>query len=67
MIVKFRSYYNGELWCAEAENDDIFAVGDSLADLMRNVDLATKLHFSGRVKDGEDLNIMLTNEVGAGG
>jgi len=67
MIVKFRSYYNGELWCAEAENDDIFAVGDSLPELMRNVDLATKLHFSGRPRGGENLNIMLTNEVGAGG
>jgi hypothetical protein len=67
MIVKFRTYYKGDLWCAEAENDDIFAVGDSLADLMRNVDLATKLHFSGRVRAGEDSNIVLTNEVGAGG
>lgn len=67
MIVKFRSYYNGELWSAEAENDDIFAVGDSLPDLLRNVGLAAKLHFSGRLSNGEGLNILLTNEVGAGG
>jgi len=67
MIVKFRARYNGELWCAEAEDNDIFAIGDSLPELMDNVDLATKLHFSGRVRRGERLNIMLTNEVGAGG
>ena len=66
MIVIFRTYYNGELWSAEAENDDIFAVGDSLGDLMRNVDLAARLHFGGRARDGEGLNIVLTNEVGAG-
>lgn len=67
MIVRFRARYNGELWCAEAEDNDIFAIGDSLPELLKNVDLATKLHFSGRVKDGEDLHILLANEVGAGG
>lgn len=67
MIVRFRARYNGEPWCAEAEDNDVFALGDSLPELLRNVDLATKLHFSGRITDGEDLNIMLTNEVGAGG
>lgn len=67
MIVRFLTHYNGELWCAEAENEDIFAVGDSLVDLMRNVDLAARLHFGGRVRAGENLNIMLTNEIGAGG
>jgi len=65
MLVRFRAHYNGELWCAE--DNDIFAIGDSLPELLKNVDLATKLHFSGRVKDGEDLHILLANEVGAGG
>jgi len=64
MIVKFHAYYNGELWCAEAERNDIFAIGDSLPELLRNVDLAAKLHFSGRMKEGEGLHIMLANEVG---
>jgi predicted RNase H-like HicB family nuclease len=66
MIVKFNAYYNGELWCAEAERNDIFAIGDSLSELLRNVDLAARLHFSGRVKNGEELRIMLANEVGKG-
>jgi hypothetical protein len=67
MIVRFRTCCDGELWCAKAENDDIFAVGDSLVGVVRNVGLAARLHFGGRVRAGVDLNIMLTNEIGAGG
>ncbi len=67
MLVKFRAYYNGELWCAEAERDDIFAIGDSLAELMRNVDVAARVHFSGRLAPGDVLHVLLANEAGAGG
>lgn len=66
MIVKFRAHYNGELWCAEAEGNDVFAVGGSLPELMDNVDLAAKMYFGSRVRCGEKLNILLTNDVGAG-
>jgi hypothetical protein len=67
MIVKFHAYYNGELWCAEAEQDDIFAIGGTLEELMTNVDLAARVHYSGRLRQEEGLHIMVTNDVGSGG
>ncbi|NIT36493.1 MAG: type II toxin-antitoxin system HicB family antitoxin [candidate division Zixibacteria bacterium] len=67
MIVRFRAYHNGELWCAEAERDDIFAIGSSLAELMRNVDVAARVHFSGHLVPGDSLHIILANETGASG
>ncbi|UCH78555.1 MAG: type II toxin-antitoxin system HicB family antitoxin [Candidatus Coatesbacteria bacterium] len=67
MIVKFQAYYNGELWCAEAEQEDIFAIGGTLEELMTNVDLAARVHYSGRLAREEGLHIMVTNDVGAGG
>jgi hypothetical protein len=67
MIVRFRAYHNGELWCAEAERDDIFAIGDSLVELMKNVDLAARVHYGGRTAPGEILHIILANEAGVGG
>jgi hypothetical protein len=66
MIVKFRAYYNGELWCAEAERNDIFAIGDSLLELAKNVDVAARVHFSGRLAPGETLHVTLANEAGSG-
>ncbi len=65
MFVKFQARYNGDLWYAEAENQDIFAVGESIVDLMNNVDAAARLHFSGRMPAGEELHIVVANEVGA--
>lgn len=66
MIVKFRAYYNGELWCAEAERNDIFAIGDSLLELAKNVDVAARVHFSGRLAPGEALHVILANDAGSG-
>jgi hypothetical protein len=66
MIVKFRAYHNGELWCAEAERNDIFALGDSLLELAKNVDVAARVHFSGRLAAGEILRVILSNETGSG-
>lgn len=66
MIVKFRAYHNGDLWCAEAERDEIFAIGESLAELMDNVDVAARIHFSGRLAPGDVLHILVANEAGAG-
>ncbi len=66
MFVKFQAYFNGELWCAEAESDDIFAIGGSMPELMRNVDVAARLHYSGKMAPGEKLHIMVANEAGAG-
>lgn len=67
MIVKFRAYYNGHLGFAEAERDDIFAIGDSSVELMKNVDVAARVHFSGRLVPGDVLRVLLANEAGAGG
>ncbi|MEE9456217.1 MAG: hypothetical protein V3W11_03595 [bacterium] len=67
MIVKFRAYYNGNLGFAEAERDDIFAVGDSSTALMKNVVVAACVHFSGRLVPGDVLRVLLANETGAGG
>ncbi len=63
MIVKFHAYYNGELWCAEAERKDIFAIGDSLLELAKNVDVAARVHFSGRLAPGEALHVIMANEA----
>jgi len=67
MIVKFRAYYNGDLGFAEAERDDIFAIGDSSAELMRSVDVAARVHLNDRLVPGEVLRVFLANEPGAGG
>ncbi len=67
MIVKFRVYYNGHLGFAEAERDDIFAIGDSSAELMRSVDVAACVHFSGCLVPEDVLRVLLANEAGAGG
>ncbi len=67
MIVKFRAYYDGNLGFAEAERDDIFAIADSSAALMRNVDVAACVHFSGCLVPADVLRVLLANETGAGG
>lgn len=67
MIVKFRAYYNGNLGFAEAGRDDIFAIGDSSAELMRSVDVAACVHFSGCLVPEDVLRVLLANEAGAGG
>jgi len=65
MFIKFRAHFNGDLWCAEAEGQDIYAIGDSIVELMNNVDVAARLHFSGRMAPGEELHIMVANDAGA--
>jgi len=65
MFVKFHARYNGELWCAEAEDEDIFAIGESIVELMENVDIAARLHFSGRLPPDEKLHIMIANDAAA--
>jgi len=67
MIVKLRAYYNGDLGFAEAERDDIFAIGDSSAELMRSVDVAARVHLNDRLVPGDVLRVLLANEAGAGG
>jgi hypothetical protein len=66
MLIRFRAYRNGELWCAQAEREDIFAIGESITDLMRNVDTAARVHFSGKTARREEIHIMVFNETGAG-
>ncbi len=67
MIVKFRVYYNGHLGFAEAERDDIFAIGDSSAELMRSVDVAARVHLNDCFVPGDVLRVLLANEAVAGG
>lgn len=66
MVVNFRAYPYGELRCAEAERDDMFAIGDTPAELMKSVDVAAGVHFSGRLAPRDVLHILLANEAGAG-
>jgi len=65
MVVKFRAYHNGELRCTEAERDDIFAIGDTPAELMKNVDVVARVHFSGCLAPGDVLHILWATEAGA--
>lgn len=63
----FRAYYKGELWGAEAGRDDIFATGDSLAESIRNADVAGRVRFSGSLAPGDVPHVLLADEAGAGG
>lgn len=67
MRVKFCAYYNGGLGFAGAERVDIFAIGDSSAELMRSVDVAARVHLNDRLVPGDVLRVLLANETGAGG
>lgn len=61
MIVKFQARFNGDLWCALAEGADIYVIGESIVELMKNVDTAARMHFSGKLRPGEDLHILVAN------
>lgn len=65
MFIKFHARFNGEIWCATAEGEDIFAIGESIVELMNNVDIAARLHFSGKIPPGEELHIMIANDAAA--
>jgi len=62
MFVKFKAHYDGRLWCAMAERDDIYAVGETLVELMENVDMAARVHYSGKTRPGEDIHIFVASE-----
>jgi hypothetical protein len=63
MFVKFRARFTGELWCAQADGADIYVIGDSIVELMNNVDTAARMHFGGRLAPGEDLHILVASET----
>ena len=63
MFVKFQARFNGDLWCASAEGADIYVIGDSIVDLMNNVDTAARMHFSGKLNPGEDLHILVAHSA----
>ena len=62
-MVKFQARFNGEIWCAQAEGADIYVIGDSIVDLMTNVDTAARLHLSDRLASDENLHIMVASEA----
>ncbi len=63
MIVKFQARFTGDLWCALAESADIYVIGNSIVELMNNVDTAARMHFSGKLNPGEDLHILVAHSA----
>ena len=61
MFIKFEAHFNGDLWCAQAEGADIYVIGESIVELMKNVDTAARMHFSGRLRPDEDLHILVNH------
>ena len=45
MILKMEAYFDGEFWCARGIGEDVFTQGETLDELMQNVQGAVSLHF----------------------
>ncbi len=65
MFVKFHAHFDGDIWCAQAESADIYVIGGSIVELMRNVDTAARVHYGERLAPGEDLHIMVASDAAA--
>jgi hypothetical protein len=44
-MVKMEAYHDGEKWCARGIGVDIFTQGDTMDELMANIQEAVALHF----------------------
>jgi len=44
-MVKMEAHHDGEKWCARGIGGDIFTQGDTMDDLMANIQEAVALHF----------------------
>ena len=60
MLVKMEIYSDGERWCARGIGEDIFAQGDTLDELYRDIKEAVAVHF-GEVD--EPITILTLSEV----
>jgi len=45
MVLKMEAYHDGEFWCARGLGADIFTQGETLDELVTNIQEAVALHF----------------------
>ncbi len=45
MLLKVEAYHDGEMWCARGLGEDIFTQGNTLDELVENLQEAVNLHF----------------------
>jgi len=63
MLVKIEIYNDGECWCARALGEGIFTQGDTLDELMENIQEAASLYFEERLAKGESINLLILSET----
>jgi len=63
MLVKIEIYNDGEFWCARALGEGIFTQGDTLDELMKNIQEAASLYFEERLAEGESINLLILSET----
>ena len=45
MVLKMEAYHDGEFWCARGIGEDIFTQGETMDELVANIQEAVALHF----------------------
>ncbi len=45
MLVKIKTYFDGEFWCARGIGEDIFTQGNTLDELYQNISEAVSVHY----------------------
>ena len=66
MLVKFEVYKDVQSWCGRGIGVDIFTQGESLDDLMVNINEAVALHFEDELRRGEEIRILSISEMEVG-
>ena len=60
MLLKVEAYHDGEFWCARGIGEDVFTQGETMDELVANLQEAVALHF----EDQSDLpEVLLLSEV----
>ncbi|MGD0110516.1 MAG: type II toxin-antitoxin system HicB family antitoxin [Armatimonadota bacterium] len=62
-MVKMEAYRDGERWCARGIGVDIFTQGDTMDELMANIQEAVALHFEDAAETPE---VLVLSELRAG-
>ena len=63
MLGKVKIYNAGAYWCARALGEGIFTQGDTLDELMENIQEAASLYFEERLAKGESINLLILSET----
>jgi len=66
MLIKFKTYFDGDSWCARGIGVDIFTQGKTLDKLMANVKEAVAIHFEEEINQNQVIKILTISETEVG-